>query len=194
MAREPLAVKLGAGFLYTAPLGTAFPLHPLEAPGVAWEDIGYSESGWVFKVDRTFEKVNVHEEVDMLDKVLTEREITLQGVALQVTLDNLRIAFNGGTITADAGSVGPPLVPPTKKYVLPGGNDDQLHFAFLLRVAAPGTNLKRDIKMASGLNVAAIETAYQRGGNDARRKLAFEVTIIKPAAGNIVEWVDQQAA
>ena len=66
MARDPLEVLVGTGTLYAAPLGEAFPTDPTTAVAGNWEDVGYSDEGWSFVADRTFEDVEVAEEADDL--------------------------------------------------------------------------------------------------------------------------------
>lgn len=187
MARSSEQVILGTGTLYVAPAGTAFPAGPGTAPAVAWEDIGYSDDGWTFGIDRSFEDIEVAEEFDPIKILPTGREMTLAGVVVQVTVEAIQTALAGGTITTVAG---PPAV---SKYVPPAADAAPVEKALLLRSDAPtGTGKKRDIQMPRAISVGAIEIPHAKA--PARRQLAISFRLIKPTTGDIFTILDEQAA
>lgn len=184
MARTSDEVLVGTGTLYTAAVGTAFPADPSTAPAGAWLDIGYSEEGWTFAIDRTFEDVEVAEEVDPVKILKTAQDIFVRGAAAQGAIETLKLAMAGGTITTAAGP------PATKTYVPPAATafDEK---ALLLRVNAPtaaGVAKTRDIQIPRGICVGAIEMAHAKA--PAKVVVGIEFRVIKPTTGDIFKVVD----
>src|ERR1051326_808824 len=138
MARSATEVLIGPGTMYVAVEGTAQPSDPTATPAGAYVDVGYSEEGWSFNVDRTVEDIAVAEEIDPLDVMQTAREIHIVGIAVQASLTNLKTSIGGGTITTVAG-------PPAYSQLVPGSSDTLTRQTLLLRVKAPGTSKARDI-------------------------------------------------
>lgn len=96
---NPLAVRVGPGKLKIAPLGTAEPADLATAWNVAWVDLGYTDEGSNFVFDMTFEDVEVAEESDPVAILQTARRININFALAELTADNLKRAFNGGTVT-----------------------------------------------------------------------------------------------
>lgn len=183
MARTSSEVVLGTGTLYVAPLATAFPADPSATVAVAWEDIGYSDEGWTLNIARDFEDIEVAEEFDPIKIVPTGRTISLTGTAVQVSVENLKIALAGGTITTVAGPPG------YKKYVPASADAAPEEKALLLRCDAPtGTTKKRDYHMARVISVGAVEIPHSKA--PARRQLGLEFRLIKPTTGDIIDIRD----
>ncbi len=155
MARDTTEVLIGTGTLYLAPTGTAFPADPSAAPAGTWVDIGYSEEGWSFNIDRTLEDVEVAEEIDPLDVLQTKRELHIVGSCAQASLDNLLIALGSGAIV-DA--VGPPAI----RTYTPGATDSLTRKALLLRTKAPGTDKLRDTRISYVVSASAVEMASKK--------------------------------
>src|SRR5882672_7475617 len=100
MARTTTEVLIGPGTLYLADVATAFPADPSAAPAGAWADIGYSEDGWAFSVNRTIDPSAVAEELDDIDVLQSARNIHVMGSAAQASIENFKTAMGGGTIVA----------------------------------------------------------------------------------------------
>ncbi|RKZ86131.1 MAG: hypothetical protein DRQ39_06145 [Gammaproteobacteria bacterium] len=184
MARDALEVLVGTGTLYMAPLGEAFPTDPSVTPAGNWEDIGYSEEGWKFVVDRTFEDVVVAEEVDALRVLKTAQEIRVQGAAAQASLENLQIAFGGGTIQTDTPAVG-------QSTYTPPASSAFTEYSLLLRVLAPpgdGTKL-RDIRVPRVTPTGTVEAAHAKAPTIT--VLAIDFRAIIPASGAIYDVIDE---
>ena len=67
----PGNVKLGAGRLYYAPLGTTEPTNCSTALPSAWIAVGYTENGTSIDTAITSEDIEVAEELDPIDNVNT---------------------------------------------------------------------------------------------------------------------------
>lgn len=102
---NPAAVRVGAGRLLIAPLGTAVPATLSGAWNVAWTEIGYTNEGSTFTFEGDFEDVNVEEELDPIGTYQTARRAMVEFAAAELTATNLQTALNGGTITSGTGIV-----------------------------------------------------------------------------------------
>jgi len=93
-------VKLGPGTLYVAQLGTTEPTSISGAWPAGWSQIGYTDAGSQFDYSITAEPVEVEEEVDVIENVVTGRSGTLTFSMAETTANNLLIALNAG-VSAD---------------------------------------------------------------------------------------------
>lgn len=94
----------GAGELFTAAFGAAEPADAIAAPGVAWTNAGGTDAGVTLNVDLTWMELSVDQTVDTPGRRLTKRETSIKTNLAEVTLANLKVALNGGTITTAAGT------------------------------------------------------------------------------------------
>lgn len=172
MARDTLEVLIGPGTLYVGDEGTAMPADPTAAPDAAFEDIGYSEEGWSFNVDRTTEDIEVAEEIDPIDLLQTAREVHLVGTAVQSSLVNLQTALGGGTITAVVG-------PPDYDHYEPDSTDVLVRKALLLRTKAPNGKV-RDIQMKHSVSVGAVEMASRKAPDKSQLAMDFRALKVTP--------------
>lgn len=185
MARDPLEVLVGVGTLYIAPQGEAFPANPATAPAGNWEDVGYSEEGWIFAIDRTFEDKVVAEEVDPLRVYKTAQTIALRGTASQASLENMLIAFGGGAIADDTPAVG------YRTYTPPVSDTFVERSVFLRALAPPGDGTEfRDIQCPRVISVAATEMAHAKA--PAGTVLAMEFRLLVPTAGDIFTIIEDK--
>lgn len=102
-------VLVGIAHLYISPEGTSDPPDTLafgEAWASPWYHPGYSESGLEFGVERK-EKRHYVEEISV-PAVITVEETTMKVsfTFAEATLENLRYATGGGTITTQAAGTG----------------------------------------------------------------------------------------
>lgn len=104
--RDPSAISIGPGTLYTAPIGTTEPLSlssfPLAGP---WVDLGYTESGTTFTTSYTAQAVMVDEEYTRISTTITDKTGVVAFALAQITAANLKLAYTGGTITTNVGDV-----------------------------------------------------------------------------------------
>ena len=162
MAKDTTQVLLGPGTFYVAAVvaGVAepAPADPTVAPGVDWEDIGYSTDGWNLVNDLTYEFFTPAEEVDPIATLKSAQECHFLGIAAQFSLDNLKIALGGGTITTDAG-------PPATQTYVPPSSTGYDRFSVLFRTAAPGTAKIRDIYVPFVISMSSVDIPHTKGAN-----------------------------
>lgn len=105
---NPNKVKVGAGLLYAAPLGSTEP-NDLTTPWATvdpdWQPVGYTEEGHDFGSEPSYDPIEVAEEKTPIryDKSTIEEMLTFS--AAEITVDNLTYAFNGGNVTTISGTV-----------------------------------------------------------------------------------------
>jgi hypothetical protein len=97
------AAQVGPGTLYWAPLGTAEPTAPTATLDAAWLQIGFTETGSQFVVNRTVTDLLVAEQLDPIKVVTTARSITAEFNLAEMTAKHLQMVMNGGTL-ATSGS------------------------------------------------------------------------------------------
>jgi hypothetical protein len=102
---NPLAVRVGPGVLYIAPVGTAEPTDLTAAWDAAWIPVGYTDEGSEFVFDQTFEDIEVAEELEPVNVIQTARQTTVNFAAAELTATNMQRALNGGAITTALGVV-----------------------------------------------------------------------------------------
>lgn len=96
------AVRFGMpGILRIAPLGSAEPTDATSAWDAAWATLGYTDEGSVFNYEISTDNVEVAEELDVLARVTTGRDASVEFALAEITYKNLSIAFNGGIVVGD---------------------------------------------------------------------------------------------
>lgn len=96
------AVRFGKpGRLLIAPLGTAEPATHTAAWPVGWVPMGYTDEGSVINYEVSTDNVEVAEELDVLARVTTGRDASVEFALAEITRRNLNIAFNGGVVLGD---------------------------------------------------------------------------------------------
>lgn len=95
------AVRFGKpGKLYIAALGTTEPA-TVTAAWTGWAPLGYTDEGSAFNYEVSTDNVEVAEELDVLARVTTGRDASVEFALAEITKRNLNIAFNGGIILGD---------------------------------------------------------------------------------------------
>jgi hypothetical protein len=98
------AVRFGKpGKLRIAPLGTDEPASYNDAWPAGWVPLGYTDEGSAFNYEISTDNVEVAEELDVLARVTTGRDASVEFALAELTYKNLSIAFNGGIIVGDGG-------------------------------------------------------------------------------------------
>lgn len=102
MAFDPNNLILGPGDLYVADFGatepadTAFATAPDDA---TWTDVGGTQDGVNFAQNMEFTQLEVDQSIDAPESRCTKREFKLTTNLAEPTLENVKLASNGGTIT-----------------------------------------------------------------------------------------------
>lgn len=195
MARSVVDVLIGTGALfYATSSGThsVFPSPPegsidgTTVPTGFTDDIGYSEEGWAFQVDRTFEDVLVAEENDPIHVLKTAQNIRLVGQSAQGTLENIQIAMGGGTISAATPAGHDTFDPPDSTAAA-----DEL--ALVLAVpAAPvaGVEKVRYIHVPRAIATGAFQLQHQKAPN--KVVVAVEFRLLVPTDNSEIFRIIEQ--
>ena len=175
MAQNVSDVLIGTGDIYIGALNTAFPSDPAGTVNTSnWTHLGYSEDGWTFEIDRQFEDIMVAEEIDPIDVYKTAQTITLSGELAQGTLENLKYAMSGGTISNDTSNKIKNFAPPTTAGFT--------EWSLLLRVQAPGgggaaDSYNRDIQVPRAVSIGAIQMQHQKAPNKTLISASFRCLV-----------------
>lgn len=184
MARTTDEILVGTGTMYVAALSTAFPTNPDTTPSGSWAEVGYSEGGWNFEVDKTFEDVPVAEEVDPVATFKTAQAIRVTGELSQASLTNIQLAMGGGTISPSTPGAG-------YTTYTPPASSEFTEKALLLRVNAPkvgGTYQLRDIQCPRAVAAGAFQMAHAKAPQ--KTVIAIEFRLLVPSSGDIFTIID----
>lgn len=69
---------------------------------VSWVDLGLTDGGADLSIERSYANHTVDQSADWVASTITERHASLATSIVSTTLDNLKLANNGGTITTGA--------------------------------------------------------------------------------------------
>ncbi|WP_433242516.1 hypothetical protein [Actinomadura nitritigenes] len=153
----------GPADLYRAPFGTAEPTEAdieLEVPdttvGAQWDDLGGTQDGVTLTLEQEYAELEVDQIVDVPESRLTKRTFTVKTNFAEGTLENFKVAANGGTITSAAGH---------KKYTPAMDNSavSPNYSALIFDGIAPA-GLRRRVVSRKVLNTAAVEQPAQKDG------------------------------
>lgn len=115
------------GALFRAPIGTALPTNTVagsvftDAWAAAWVPIGATEEGSTFSYEMTSEPIRVAELFDPVAYSVTETSGSLAFSMTDFTLQKLKFAMNGGSMTLVSGTAATALTslePPEPSEVL----------------------------------------------------------------------------
>lgn len=105
---NPNNVKIGAGTLYAAPLGTAEPAAVTGAWPAGWSALGYTDQGSSFAFGPTVAAVAVEEEFWPIEQAIVSYSGKFSFVLAETTRQNLALALNAGigsaTVAATQGT------------------------------------------------------------------------------------------
>ena len=155
MAVTASNLVLGSATIYTAPFATAEPADAVAAPAVAWIDAGATTDGVTISVSPDYTELVADQVIDRVGSRLTGRTITVSTNLAEVTLENLKVALGGGTITTTAGK---------KVFDAAIANSGEpAYSAILIDGVAPGGK-KRRIVIRKALSTDNVEFAYSKDG------------------------------
>lgn len=96
------AVRFGKpGKLRIASIGTQEPDAVDDDWPAGWVPLGYTDEGSAMNYEISTDNVEVAEELDILARVTTGRDASVEFALAEITKRNLTIAFNGGLIVGD---------------------------------------------------------------------------------------------
>lgn len=130
----------------------------------AWTDIGGTLDGTTITVTQEYAELMVDQIVDVPERRLTKRDMTVATRMAEPTLANFAVALNGGTVTASAAystydpDVASSVTQPTYKALIVDG-------------WAPGAAKRRRLITRKALSIEAVETVYKKDEQN-----AFSVT------------------
>jgi hypothetical protein len=122
----------GAGQLYVAPVGEAFPDLDV-TPAGNWVALGETKEGVTVTFDESIESIRVDQETGAVKAIRAEEDIMIETALAIGTLENLSYVINGNSVTdtaAGSGTIG------TREIALYRGGVVQ-EFAFLFRATSP---------------------------------------------------------
>lgn len=189
-------VVAGYAVAFTAPVGTAFPAQDIPAnQGVGgvltdwsapWVNIGATQEGVTFGVVENSNDIPIEEQSTPALVTITSMDISVAVVLSEDTLETLKLAYGGGTITTTAAATGQ-----IGKKVLaladPSSGVSQLALGF----DAPNKQgFYRRVQIPRVLAVANVQTAYRRAADSRRYAVTFRA--ISPP--NQISVIDKTAA
>lgn len=154
---------MGPATLYYAPFGSTEPAGAelTTAPASPWVDLGGTNGGLTMTVNLTYTNLVVDQVVDNLGSRLTARDIQVATSLAEYTLDNLKIALNGGTITTGA-SGAPDEFDPGNAVSTTQPEYGALIFDGWAPADADGNSMRRRVVVRKVLSTASVGTAYAK--------------------------------
>ena len=145
-----------------------------------WTSIGASESGATMRFSRSTNDITIEEQLNPVDIATTGVDPRIEVTLSEDTLETMKLAYGGGTITTVAPTA---TVPGYKELVIA---EDIEH----LTLGLEGMNTKtewRRVLWLDVLSVADVETSYRRA--ETQRLYAVSFRLVSPIQSAIVrEW------
>lgn len=170
-------VLVDPGYLFWAPLATALPTNTVagsvftDSWASAWVPLGATEEGSTFNYSSTVEPVTVAELFDPVRYATTSREGSMAFNLADWTLNNLKRALNGGTVTTVSGTGATTLT----SYEPPDPGDE---VRAMIGWESQDNTVRIIIRQA--LNGGEIASAFQKA--PAKAVIACQFQMEKPAA------------
>jgi N-acetylglucosamine-6-phosphate deacetylase len=124
----------------------------------AWTDVGGTMGGVTFAVNQTYTELEVDQIVDSAGRRLTKRDITVATQMAELTLQNLALALNGGTVVTGSGAT-----PSTYDPATAISATQPSYTALLFDGWSPQQFRRRGI-VRKCLSTANVELAYKKDG------------------------------
>lgn len=162
----------------TLPLGGDWADVTLGNP--AWTPIGASESGATVRFSRSTNDINIEEQLNPVDIATTSVDPRIEVTLSEDTLETMKLAYGGGTISTVAPQTG---IPGYRELTVA---EDISH----LTLGLEGMNTKsqwRRILWLDVLSVADVETSYRRA--ETQRLYAVSFRLVSPITSMVIrEW------
>jgi len=167
---------------YSASSPLALPAETVAVGGawpVGWIPVGATEEGVTLAVSRETEDITIEEQMTPVDVTTTGMDVRVETVLSQDTLDTMKLAFGGGTITTTAAGVGQI----GKKELVLASSLDKLSLGLETDNA---DGFWRRMRVEKIVSIADVETQYRRAQNARRYAVSFRC-LIAPEEIEIVE-------
>lgn len=189
MARDPLEVLVNTGTFYVAAATPSTPEPRPTDPGTAvggnFLEVGYTDGGWTFGRDATFEDIEVAEENDPVNTLQTAQTMTWTAALAQNSLEVLQWAMGGGTITPSTPGVG------FRRYTPPATGTFTTYTLLFRTNAPPGDGSKlRDWYAPRAISQGAFEIAHAKAPQ--KQLVAVVFKLIKPTTGDIFDVTEDE--
>ena len=146
----------------------------------AWISIGASESGATMRFSRSTNDISIEEQLNPVDIATTSIDPRIEVTLAEDTIETMKLAYGGGTITTVAPATG---VPGYKELTIA---QDIEH----LTLGLEGMNSKtewRRVLWLDVLSVADVETSYRRA--ETQRLYAVSFRLVSPISSALIrEW------
>lgn len=146
----------------------------------AWTPTGASESGATMRFSRSTNDITIEEQLNPVDIATTGVDPRIEVTLSEDTLEVMKLAYGGGTITTVAPQTG---VPGYRELTIAEDIDH-------LTLGLEGMNTKtqwRRILWLDVLSVADVETSYRRA--ETQRLYAVSFRLVSPISSMLIrEW------
>lgn len=178
---NPNNVKIGAGTLYAAPLGTTEPTAVTGAWPAGWGPLGYTDQGSSFAFGPTVAAVEVEEEFWPIEQAIVSYSGKFSFVLAETTRQNLALALNAGfgsstaTSTQSTNSDGSlnqePPAPGTDVRVMLGWDS-------INQAGTSAVDPYSRLVVRKALQIGMVTTTHRKGNN--KTMFACEFALEKP--------------
>lgn len=180
---DPQNVVVGLAVGYYAEVGATLPANTVEFAGdwgADWVNPGGTEEGWRLTGDSSTQSHNIEEQPNPVLQTLESRTMGIAAALAEDTLQSLRLAFGGGTITTDG-------VSGVKTFALAEGIEE---FAVGLDMKTVGGVTRRIIiPRASG--TGSVDVAFRRSA--AKRLWPVQFTALCKPSDIIIRDIPLEA-
>lgn len=147
---------------------------------VNWSAIGASQSGATVRFSRSTNDITIEEQINPVDIATTSVDPRIEVTLAEDTLETMKLAYGGGTITTVAPQTG---IPGYRELTIAQDIDH-------LTLGLEGMNTKtqwRRILMLDVLSVADVETSYRNA--ETQRLYAVSFRLVSPITSMLIrEW------
>jgi len=152
----------GTGVLYRGAFGATEPTDANlgSEPGGAFGNVGFTRDGVELVINQEFSELEIDQVPDVPERRLTRRELVIRTNLAEPTLDNLKAALNGGTLSAptEAG----PTTYGSRSYEPTNGTTGRPDYsAFIFDGIAP-EGMPRRVIIRKGLQIGDVTFAYRK--------------------------------
>ena len=160
MATTVSNLVLGPASLYVADFGavettlTTLASLSVAPTGANWRDVGATTDGVTLTVEQEFTELEADQVIDIPGSRLTKRSLTVETNLAELTLDNLKTAINGGTITTGTGTT-------TFTPIVTATSAEPSYVAIIIDGIAPNGKNRRII-VRKALSTDSVEFAYNK--------------------------------